>query len=413
MDIQISESFFWTDSTIVLQYVRNREKRFHTFVANRIAVIHNGSTPNQWHHVPSTLNPGDDVSRGLSPDELVARARWLHGPQFLWQSREQWPEQPRLENLISDPEIKAKSDESCLVTSQGGKSIIDRLLESRSDWYSLKKDVAWILRFKRHLRHKTLNQVIPELGQPLSVQELEAAEVAVVKYIQQGMKGVTFSASGFNVEKSSAVNKLDPYVSRHGILCVGGRLHNAQLDDRSKHPYILPKEAYVCSLIVKDIHVHSGHAEATVNGRPLTHVSDDVKDLEALTPNHLLLLRSGTDFPPRQADKRDVYSKRRWRQSHYLADIFWRRWVREYLPLLQQRRKWVEPQRNFKVGDIVLVVDDDLPRNRWVLGRVIEVNPGKDEHVRAVKVKTQSSEVIRPIRKLCLLETVENLENSC
>lgn len=62
--------------------------------------------------------------------------------------------------------------------------------------------------------------------------------------------------------------------------------------------------------------------EATVNGQPLTHVSDDVKDLEALTPNHLLLLRSGTDFPPRQADKRDVYSKRRWRQIHYLADIF-------------------------------------------------------------------------------------------
>lgn len=135
------------------------------------------------------------------------------------------------------------------------KSRIDRLLESRSDWYSLKKDIAWI-----YLRHKILNQVIPELGQPLSVQELEAAEVAIVKYIQQGMKGVTFSASGFNVEKSSAVNKLDPYVSRHGILCVGGRLHNAQLDDRSKHPYILPKEAYVCSLIVKDIHVHSGHA---------------------------------------------------------------------------------------------------------------------------------------------------------
>lgn len=153
---------------------------------------------------------------------------------------------------------------------------------------------------------------------------------------------------------------------------------------------------------------------ATVNGRPLTHVSDDVKDLEALIPNHLLLLRSGTDFPSRQADKRDVYSKRRWRQIHYLVDIFWRRWVvREYLPLLQQRQKWVEPQRNFKVGDIVLVVDDDLPRNRWVLARVIEVHPGKDEHVRAVKIKTQSSEVIRPIRKLCLLETDENLENSC
>ena len=31
-------------------------------------------------------------------------------------------------------------------------------------------------------------------------------------------------------------------------------------------------------------------AESIVNGRPVTKVSDDPKDLEALTPNHLLLL---------------------------------------------------------------------------------------------------------------------------
>ena len=38
--------------------------------------------------------------------------------------------------------------------------------------------------------------------------------------------------------------------------------------------------------------------ESIVNGRPLTNVSDDPRDCEALTPNHLLLLRSGAMLPP-------------------------------------------------------------------------------------------------------------------
>lgn len=53
--------------------------------------------------------------------------------------------------------------------------------------------------------------------------------------------------------------------------------------------------------------------EAKVNGRPLIHVLGDVKDLEPLTRNHLLLLLTGTDFPIKQVDNFDVYAKHKWR----------------------------------------------------------------------------------------------------
>ena len=79
--------------------------------------------------------------------------------------------------------------------------------------------------------------------------------------------------------------------------------------------------------------------EAIVNGRPLTQVSDDPRDVEALTPNHLLLLRSGTTLPPGVFGKEDVYSRRRWLQVQYLSDVFWRGWLKEYLPTLQERQK--------------------------------------------------------------------------
>ena len=68
--------------------------------------------------------------------------------------------------------------------------------------------------------------------------------------------------------------------------------------------------------------------ESIINGRPITKVSDDPKDSDALTPNHLLLLRSGTSLPPGLFGKAGNYSRRRWRQVQYLADVFWRRWLR-------------------------------------------------------------------------------------
>ena len=67
--------------------------------------------------------------------------------------------------------------------------------------------------------------------------------------------------------------------------------------------------------------------EAIVNSRPLTTVSSDPKDLEPLTPNHLLLLREQPSLPPGTFTDDDLYSRKRWRQIQYLADLFWRRWV--------------------------------------------------------------------------------------
>ena len=113
--------------------------------------------------------------------------------------------------------------------------------------------------------------------------------------------------------------------------------------------------------------------ESIISGCSITKVSNDPKDLEALTPNHLLLLRAGPTLPPGAFTKEDNYSRRRWRQVQYLADVFWRRWIREYLPTLQERRKWNRTNRNFAVNDVVVVVDESLPRSSWPMARILEV----------------------------------------
>ena len=126
--------------------------------------------------------------------------------------------------------------------------------------------------------------------------------------------------------------------------------------------------------------------------------------MEPLTPNHFLLLKGNPNLPPGMFCKTDCYSKRRWRQVQYLAGIFWKRWVKEYLPLLQERQKWLEPKRSLSVNDLVLIVDQNVHRGKWPLGRILEVHKGRDGLVRSAKVWSRSTLLTRPTSKLCLLE---------
>ena len=80
--------------------------------------------------------------------------------------------------------------------------------------------------------------------------------------------------------------------------------------------------------------------------------------------------------------------------------------MREDLPLLQRRQKWLQPQRNLKVGDLVLVCDENSKRGAWPKAIVEETFPDGDGTVRRVRVRvrTASTEYLRDVRKLCLLE---------
>jgi len=145
--------------------------------------------------------------------------------------------------------------------------------------------------------------------------------------------------------------------------------------------------------------------ESIVNGRPLTPVSDDPNDLEALTPNHLLLLRPGLASPLGEFTVKDAY-RRRWRHVQYVADQFWSRWMNEYLPTLQLRQKWLTSYKNLRVGDIVLVAQENTPRKSWPLGRITATFLGRDGSVRSAEIKTATNSIVRPIHKLYVLEGI-------
>ena len=157
------------------------------------------------------------------------------------------------------------------------------------------------------------------------------------------------------------------------------------------HGQVLTQGALTTSLAV---------VEATLNNRLLTTPSDDPQDLTAITPNSFLIQRSSSSPPIADVQEREINSRKKYRQALALANMFWERWRREYLPNLIVRPKWTTKSRNLEEGDVVLVMEPNVARDHWPLARVVKVHPSSDGRVRKVEVKTQSGFLTRPVTSL-------------
>ena len=113
IELSINDSFYWTDCTCVLRYITNSERRYKTFVANRVTAIREQSIPCQWRYVGTKTNPADDASRGLSAEAIITSNCWTNGPEFLWLFEGKWPQMP----AAIGEEIKQKPLKEVAATS--------------------------------------------------------------------------------------------------------------------------------------------------------------------------------------------------------------------------------------------------------------------------------------------------------
>lgn len=150
--------------------------------------------------------------------------------------------------------------------------------------------------------------------------------------------------------------------------------------------------------------------EAVMNSRPMTALADDPSEMTALTPAHFLhgeqLIRP---LGPRVIG---IPANRltSWQRITQMEQQFARRWQKEYLYTLQRRNKWYRKERDMEVGDLVFVRDDYLPPGQWMIGRVLELFPGKDGLIRNVRIKTRKGEYDRSITRCCVLPLERNYD---
>ncbi|GFW83142.1 integrase catalytic domain-containing protein [Trichonephila clavipes] len=144
-----------------------------------------------------------------------------------------------------------------------------------------------------------------------------------------------------------------------------------------------------------------------LNYRPLVPLSSDLDDLNVLTP-HFLIGRSITSIVEPDLTTLNENRLDNWPKITKIIQLIWKRWSVDYLNSLQQRNKWHLEKNNAKIGDMVIIKEDNLPSCQWSLGRINNIYPGKDSQVRVEKVKITRDIFKRPISKLCILpiETV-------
>ena len=147
--------------------------------------------------------------------------------------------------------------------------------------------------------------------------------------------------------------------------------------------------------------------EGILNRRPLTALSPQADDCEALTPAHVLYpamedRRSSVVVSEDPFDTTSLRNKFAVAQSR--VNGFWKAWSKDYLQLLHTRQKWRITKEDLKVGDLVICRDNPMARGDWRLCRVHEVV--KDgQHVRQVKIRTGEGKLLwRDRTKLVLLE---------
>ncbi|XP_031422633.2 uncharacterized protein LOC116220330 [Clupea harengus] len=275
------KSVFWSDSTAVLKYISNDHTRFHTYVANRTSRIREATQVSQWRYINTKRNPADDCSRGVSAESFMRNPRWIRGPEFLWSSEEDWPNEPidRSQLCTDDPEVrKSVTVNSIMQTCEERPT--DKLLNYFSDWLKLRVAVAWIMKVKDALRHLVQKRkdskddymyqranrintrsVKISMKESITVEDLKGAENAILTYVQRQSfpQEISMLQEGAScVRKGSSIYRLDPMLDG-GILRVGGRLRRSAMPEERKHPAILAKDHHVSTLILRYIHAQTGH----------------------------------------------------------------------------------------------------------------------------------------------------------
>lgn len=147
--------------------------------------------------------------------------------------------------------------------------------------------------------------------------------------------------------------------------------------------------------------------EGILNAKPLGYVSSDVADPDPVTPSMLLVGRRDASLP-QVSYVPDALTRRRWRLSQTIADHFWSRFIKGYLPTLQVRQKWRIPTSNLEIGTVVMIVDPQLQRAQWPVGKIVNLNVSNDGYIWTAEVKVNKQTYLRPVARLVRLPPLQD-----
>lgn len=263
LKMDITSVFYWSDSMIVLSWMKKESRDLKTFVANRVVIIQELTEINQWHHIPSEQNPADVISRGLDPEKIQQSDLWWFGPSFLRESVVNFPSDcyDTHNSELYQRELKDKQADSICLLVQGTELL--PIIKKSSSFVKLQRIIAWCVRFKENARNP-LQRTTGSLTAP----ELSASLMCIVRNVQSVYfsKEIQCIERGQHLQNSSNLLNLSPFLDEKNILRVGGRLRHSNISAEQKHPILIRNNNPICDLIINHYHVFYFHTgiEATL-----------------------------------------------------------------------------------------------------------------------------------------------------
>lgn len=286
----ISKTVYWSDSQIVLCWLQSN-KPVNRFVTNRVIEINQITGNQEWRYCPTSDNPADLLTRGISAQKFVENALWLHGPSWLY-DEQKWPVWLRSE--VSAPTTSAQSNvadlrpEVSVLTTSAQSDVADQYVTSadRTSPTSLRVNIsaiidierfgsrmkllrvsAYVLRFIANLRKQNADRTTTHL----TVTELQQAEILWVKSCQTSVyREEIENLTSRDERRLPLVKQLRLYLDENQNICCGGRIHNAPLSPQTLFPCLLPQKHPFIRLVVLDAHerlLHSGTSATTTSTR--------------------------------------------------------------------------------------------------------------------------------------------------
>lgn len=157
--------------------------------------------------------------------------------------------------------------------------------------------------------------------------------------------------------------------------------------------YHLMRVIGLSTLTFEEMSTLLAQIEACLNSRPITQMSQDPNDYEALTPAHFLV--GSSLLLPVETETNQDNPTRRYKQIQVMRKHFWKRWSKEYLSQLNHQQKWCKRERQLKIGMLALLSEDNVTPLQWNLVRITEVHPGSDGVTRVVTVKTGAGHIFK------------------
>ncbi|CAK1547419.1 unnamed protein product [Leptosia nina] len=285
LDLKITKRTYWSDSSVVLSWIKSDPRTFKTFVAHRLAEIEELTNAKDWRWVSTSDNPADDATR-QTPDNFDAAHRWFKGPEFLHRDESQWPTPRKFERHGTD-EDKSDKVYHAFVEAESTPSP-----ERFSSWLRLWRTTARVLQFIKLCRNKhavnacrkrdeTWKPQKPKIAKKTTQRKGEPTRnfsvidhetlVEAEKLLLKRSQGESFADEISSAKKGHSLgrtSKLRLFETKYqdGLLRLQSRVGAISgVSGTYKTPILLDAKNHIARLILEDYHRRFNHANhATV-----------------------------------------------------------------------------------------------------------------------------------------------------